>query len=89
MLSSEIYFSDQLNSCEDVRRWIESLNDDYQDEAPAFEKHNIDGYWLLNHITNDNLQKYGVLRADYRQSILNSIENFKQLSQVKTITLKT
>jgi hypothetical protein len=54
------------------------LGKPYADYATNFTKWQVDGYWLLNQITDEILEKYGITCADHRQAILEKIDEIKE-----------
>jgi len=80
-----IYSNEKLNSCQDVCKWIRSLSKDYVPYAEIFKEHNVDAYWLLNHINDENLKEYGIERADHRHAILDNIEQLKKQCSVQIV----
>jgi len=43
-----------------------------------FKRHNINGYWLLNHVDNENITNYGVKNENHQKAILHEIKRLKK-----------
>jgi hypothetical protein len=72
------YFFKGLKSSEDVCKWLRSLGDEYATYEHPFRKHNIDGYWLLNHVDDTKLAAYGIKNKEHRQAILDGIKELRE-----------
>ncbi len=72
-----VYIHKDLKSVNDVYCQMVSLGEDYLSYANTLQKHDVDGYWLLNHINDEKLTKYEVENKNHRQVILDKIEQLK------------
>jgi hypothetical protein len=66
-----------LKSKEDVGNWLESFNDTCAIYADSFIQNEIDGFWLLNHVNEENLVNYGVKDKSHQRLILSHIKELK------------
>jgi hypothetical protein len=75
-------------SCDEVCKWVRKLGKEYAVYADVFERNNVDGYWLLNYITDKDLEGYGITNEAHRQFILDKIEKLKRKSKATTASNK-
>ncbi|CAF1000799.1 unnamed protein product [Adineta steineri] len=80
------YNHDKIKTASDVCRWLERLGHGCEAYANTFKEHDINGYWLINHIDNENLVKLGVEKA-HQQTILNGIKKLKEECPVQFATV--
>ncbi|UJR29935.1 hypothetical protein I4U23_017482 [Adineta vaga] len=64
---------ESLVNCEGVCEWLKSLGEPYNKYIPNFEKHIVDGFWLLNFVSTEGLVKYGIENEEDRNKILGKI----------------
>ncbi|CAF1175449.1 unnamed protein product [Adineta steineri] len=81
-----IYNHGKIKTTDDVCHWLEHFGKEYKAYASTFKKHNIDGYWLINHIDSKNLTEYGVEEA-HQQTIFNGIKKLKEECPVQFATV--
>ena len=74
---------ESVHSCDDVSRWLQSMGGGCAAYVDAFKRDFVDGFWLLNYITNGHLQKYGVNDEGDRRIILDNIQKLKLSPSVK------
>jgi len=72
-----VYIHNDLKTVDDVYKQIISLGDDYLTYAINLHKQEVDGYWLLNYINDEELTKHGIENKNHRQVILRKIEQMK------------
>jgi hypothetical protein len=75
-----------VKTCADVCHWIRLLGKEYASYVEAFEKDDVDGYWLLHHVDDTKLLKYGIKNSDHRQVILNNLEQLKKSGETEVPT---
>ncbi|CAF1274602.1 unnamed protein product [Adineta ricciae] len=71
------YSMEGLETCEDVSKWLRSLDKAFANYVSGFETNLVDGFWLLNHVTNESLLKYGVKKREHQEKILNEIRKIQ------------
>ena len=81
----EIFSNENLATSKAVCEWVRKLGRDYEKYAKIFEEHDVTGYWLLNQITEQLLEMYGITNALHRRVILDNIEKLKGKSDVTPI----
>ncbi len=72
-----IYIRNDLKTVDDVYKQIVSLGDHYLTYANTLHKEDVNGYWLLNYIDDEELTKHGIENKNHRQVILRKIEQLK------------
>ena len=83
VFSLEIYTSDNLVDNKDVCNWIRSLGKSYEIYVKIFKENHVDGYWILNGVTDQTLRLYGIHSAEHRQTILQNIDHIKKHCKVE------
>lgn len=69
-------------SYDDVSRWLESLDSDFNQYVDSFKRTGVDGHCLLQHVNDRLLQQIGVNDQKHREAIWKGIEQLK--SEVST-----
>ncbi len=70
----------------EVCNWVRKLGKEYAVYVDIFKRNKVNGYWLLNHITDEELQNYGITNKKHRQDILKEIEKLKGKSKVTFVS---
>lgn len=72
------YQRDDFKSARDVAGWLSGLGEEYQPYADSFQKKDINGYWLLNQMNEDELVRCEVTNAEHQQVILAGIDELRR-----------
>jgi len=73
-----IYHHKDLKTSDDVyRRFVQKFGDQYREELKQFQIFDVDGYWLLNMIDEDNIERFGIKDPELKQKILNKINKLR------------
>ncbi|CAF1241934.1 unnamed protein product [Adineta ricciae] len=79
------YSVEGLETCADVSEWLRNLDKAFANYVSGFETNMVNGFWLLNHVTNESLLKYGVKKHEHQEKILNEIRKIQRIIDAKRL----